>query len=80
MLCFKNSFSRSFYDIFLVLKQSMTKKSINPFIEVNIESIIIVMIPEWLLIYILGNATFVNNSFIAFIVQYIPERINTKPE
>ena len=80
MLCFKYSFSLSFYEIYLVLIQSMTKKSINPLIDVSIDSIIIMAIPESLLIYILSNATFVNNSFMAFIVQYIPERINTKPE
>ena len=80
MLCFKYSLSRSFYDIYLVLRQSMTKKSISPFIDVSIESIIIMTIPESLLIYISSNATLVNNSFMAFIVQYIPERINTKPE
>lgn len=79
-LSFNNSFSRSFDEIYLVLMQIMRMNSINPFIDVNIQIPISVIIYKSLLIYLSSNTTFVNYNLIAFIVQYIPVRINTKLE
>ena len=79
-LSFNNSFSRSFDEIYLVLMQIMRINSINPFIDVNIQIPISVIIYKSLFIYLSSNTTFVNYNLIAFIKQYIPVRINTKLE